>query len=116
MLKCPRCREGNLFPTKTFSFKKPFDMPEHCPHCQQPYELEPGFYYGAMFISYIFTGFGCLAVWSVFHFIFRLDWMNAWLAMVGVVAVLFVYIFRLARSIWIHLNVKHDPACATHKH
>ena len=87
-------------------------MPEKCPHCAQKYELEPGFYYGAMFISYLITAFACFFIWSIFHFGFGLDWLTAWAAMVGIVAIFFVYIFRLARSLWIHINVSYDPSLA----
>ncbi|WP_315820514.1 hypothetical protein [Paraflavitalea speifideaquila] len=27
-------------------------MPESCPECKQPYELEPGFWYGTAYVSY----------------------------------------------------------------
>ena len=56
-LKCPKCHEEDLFEKPTFSFQKPFDMREECTHCRQDFFPEPGFYYGAMFISYIFMGF-----------------------------------------------------------
>lgn len=112
LLRCPRCRTGRLFPTHTFSFKKSFFMPESCPHCAQKYELEPGFYYGAMFISYIFTALACFIIWSVFFFLLEFDWLGAWGAMVGVVAIFFIYIFRVSRSIWIHINVAYDPKFA----
>jgi uncharacterized protein (DUF983 family) len=30
-------------------------MPEKCAHCGFKFEIEPGFYWGAMYISYAFT-------------------------------------------------------------
>ena len=65
-MKCPRCQDGDLFETGSFSFQKSFDMPENCPKCGQKYFLGPGFYYGAMFISYIITGFYALIAVLVF--------------------------------------------------
>lgn len=108
-LKCPRCQQGDLFPTPTFSFRAPFKMPEQCPSCQQPYMPEPGFYYGAMFISYIFMGWFCLFFVMFFHWI--LDWSisRSFMLLIAVCALIFVYVFRLARSIWINLMVKYDP-------
>jgi uncharacterized protein (DUF983 family) len=108
-LKCPRCQQGDLFPTPTFSFRAPFEMPEQCPNCQQPYMPEPGFYYGAMFISYIFMGWFCLFFVMFFHWI--LDWSisRSFILLIAVCALIFVYVFRLARSIWINLMVKYDP-------
>ena len=107
-LKCPRCQEGDLFPTPTFSFKKSFDMPETCPHCGQRYFLEPGFYYGAMFISYLITGFFSLAFIGGMMFGFGLSVDVSFLFLVVVMALLFVWFFRVARAIWINVNVKYS--------
>lgn len=106
-MKCPRCHTGDLFETPTFSFRKPFDMPTECPHCKQDYEPEPGFYFGAMFVSYILTGFFCL--FFVGTLILILDWdiMAAFFALIAVVAILFVWIFRFSRSVWININVRY---------
>ncbi len=53
-LRCPRCHDGKIFTSSAFSFKFA-DMPAACPVCGQPTEPEPGFYYGAMFVSYAFS-------------------------------------------------------------
>ncbi|MCB0617609.1 MAG: DUF983 domain-containing protein [Saprospiraceae bacterium] len=109
-LKCPKCHEGDLFDTPTFSYRKPFDMPDRCAVCGQNYMPEPGFYFGAMFISYIFTGFLFLGFVMFFHWV--LDWSIA--ASFGLLflfcAVFFVYFFRLARAMWLNINFKYDPA------
>lgn len=39
-------------------------MPDHCPECGLSFMPEPGFYYGAMYVSYALT----IAL-SVFNFI-----------------------------------------------
>ncbi|MFB0924423.1 MAG: DUF983 domain-containing protein, partial [Vicingaceae bacterium] len=54
--KCPKCHEGNLFLNeKTYQYKKFLDMPDNCPKCNQDYQIEAGFYLGAMFVSYALT-------------------------------------------------------------
>ncbi len=51
--KCPRCREGNLFSVSNpYNLKRVLDMPESCPACGQDFQIEPGFYSGAPFMSY----------------------------------------------------------------
>lgn len=109
-LKCPRCREGDLFETPTFSYKKPIEMPKRCPVCQQSYLPEPGFWYGAMFISYIWVGWACL--FFVGGGIFFLDWSvnQAFLLLIIICAIFFFWIFRISRSIWFHIAVKYDPS------
>lgn len=108
-LKCPKCHEGDLFETPTFSFSKSFEMPKSCPHCSQNYWPEPGFYYGAMFISYIFTGWFCISFVALFHWVFGLSLFASFGILLVVVAILFVYFFRLARAVWININIKFDP-------
>ncbi|MFK8101560.1 MAG: DUF983 domain-containing protein [Saprospiraceae bacterium] len=108
-MKCPRCREGDLFETGTFSFEKPFDMPDKCSCCSQSYMPEPGFYYGAMFISYIFYGWFSLAL--CLSLVFAFDWSikGAFTLLILISIVLFVWVFRMARSIWIHIIIKYKP-------
>lgn len=49
--KCPRCRRGDLFKTPMYGFKsqKMYDV---CPHCALRYEVEPGYFYAAMYVGY----------------------------------------------------------------
>ncbi|PHN04677.1 DUF983 domain-containing protein [Flavilitoribacter nigricans] len=109
-LKCARCHTGDLFPTGSFSFNKPFDMYEKCPHCGLDYEPEPGFYFGAMFISYIISGWFCILFILFFHWV--LDWsLNASFAvLLAILAIIFVWFFRFSRSVWLHIVTKYDPS------
>ncbi|HDZ13395.1 MAG TPA: DUF983 domain-containing protein [Pricia sp.] len=52
-LKCPRCRTGDLFINPgLFVFSRILDMPDRCPHCNQDFKFEPGYYTAALWISY----------------------------------------------------------------
>ncbi len=53
--KCPRCREGNIFKYPATKISKFNVMNETCPCCGVGLEPEPGFYQGAMFVSYAFA-------------------------------------------------------------
>jgi uncharacterized protein (DUF983 family) len=108
--KCPKCREGDLFDTGAFSFQKPFQMPERCSKCGQSYFPEPGFYYGAMFMSYIITSFFSLGLVGICILVFDLSVKASFGILIAVLAILFVWFFRTARSVWIGLTVKYDPA------
>lgn len=52
--KCPRCRRGDIFdgPLLSLSSKK---MKRNCPHCNLKFEKEPGYFYVAMYVSYVFV-------------------------------------------------------------
>jgi len=52
--KCPRCRTGNMFQAPLFSLKSK-KMHIHCPHCGLKFEKEPGYFYVAMYVSYVFV-------------------------------------------------------------
>ena len=49
--KCPKCREGNMFANKMYSFSGQ-KMHKECPECGFTFETEPGYFYVAMFVSY----------------------------------------------------------------
>ena len=108
-MKCPRCRTGDLFPTGAFSFHLPFTMHDRCPHCGQTYMPEPGFYYGAMFLSYIMVGFFSLGL--TLSLVFAADWSveGAFALLLAILAIFYVWIFRMARTLWIHIVVRYDP-------
>lgn len=49
--KCPRCRKGDMFATK-FHFFKPSKMNENCPVCRFRFEIELGFFWASLYVSY----------------------------------------------------------------
>ncbi len=105
--KCPRCRKGDLF-TKPFVLSKPLSMHERCDCCQLKYESEPGYFFGAMFVSYIMTGWLFLGIIAFCMMV--LGWgINASFAMLIVIAaLLYFWIARISRSIFINVDVKYD--------
>ncbi len=113
-MTCPRCRTGKLFETSTFSFEKPFFMGKACPKCKQKYFLEPGFYYGAMFISYIIWGWFCLFFMGGLLIFLKFSITTSFLLLFLITAILYVWLFRFSRSIWIHIRVKYNPKVAGH--
>jgi len=52
--KCPKCRRGDMFANGMYSFSSQ-KMNETCPHCGFRFEIEPGYFYVAMFVSYAFN-------------------------------------------------------------
>lgn len=90
-------------------------MLQRCAKCDLNYFPEPGYYYGAMFISYIWTAWFCLLFVAFFH------WYMGWsqtvaFSLLGIfVFINFVYIFRISRLMWFNINVKYDPK-AIEKH
>ena len=109
-MKCPRCHEGDLYESPTLGFnKKSFYMPDKCPVCGQSYMPEPGFYYGAMFLSYIMTGFFCILFMFAVHWGIGLSLTKSFIILLAILAVAFPFIFRMSRSLWLNMMEKYDP-------
>lgn len=105
---CPRCRKDKLFEIP-FDIMKPIAMPKACNNCAQLYEPEPGFYYGAMFLSYILT---CglllpLALFMVFYIQWTVESTMGLVIFLGII--FFIRILRFSRALWIHIVVKYNP-------
>ena len=109
--KCPRCRKGDIF-VKPLVFTDPLNMPKKCEHCGQSTEPEPGFYYGAMFLSYIFGSWYLLLPTLLLVFYFKWT-VGAAMTFTIILSMLsFMKLLRGDRSLWLHMMVKYDPKYA----
>jgi uncharacterized protein (DUF983 family) len=104
--KCPSCREGAMFKSRLWSFRKPFEMRDNCLVCGQEFVLEPGFYWGAMYVAYGLSAFVMLAGMAIGLFVFKAGIIETFIPTFIVLSFLYVPIFRMARSIWIHMFVR----------
>ncbi len=112
-VKCPRCREGDMFPEGTLYSTKFGDMHPKCPCCGQSFEPEPGYYYGAMYVSFginIALFFFILVILSQFVEEITMGMM------IGVIAVVVIgllpIIFRLSRALWISIFIRYEGPCS----
>lgn len=85
--KCPRCREGDVFTYPVKNVVKFNVMNEKCPHCGIRLEPEPGFYQGAMFVSYALAVGIIIVVWIALYYL--LNDPSAW-TYIGVCTALIV--------------------------
>jgi len=53
--KCPRCRQGKVFPYSSLNLLQFSKTNDNCPHCGLMFEHETGFFWGAMYVSYAFS-------------------------------------------------------------
>jgi uncharacterized protein (DUF983 family) len=68
--KCPRCRRGNMFSGGIYNFGSNKIL-DHCPHCNLHYEIEPGYFYAAMYISYALNVAEALAIVAITYMLTR---------------------------------------------
>lgn len=103
-LRCPRCLEGPIFSGR-------FRMNEQCPLCGLRFMREPGYFVGAMFISYgMSVGFTWVAI-AILWWNYMRDWPILVPVLVGTLLLLpFVsIIFRYSRALWMHFDWFVDP-------
>ena len=108
-LKCPRCHEGDLYLTQNAYNLKDFDkMHKYCLSCSQKYDIEPGFYLGAMYVSYILTVFVSGISALVLFFLFKIN--IALIVGFNLALLLFLapVVFRFSRAVWIIFFVHFD--------
>ncbi len=89
-------------------------MPDHCPVCGQPMEIETGFYYGTGYVSYalaVAVTVASFIAWWVLIGMSLSD--NRFFWWMGTNAVLLIalqpYLMRLSRTIWLSFFVKYQP-------
>jgi uncharacterized protein (DUF983 family) len=108
-MRCPKCREGRMFPEGTLYSRHFMKMNSHCPRCTQSFMPEPGYYFGAMFVSYALNTILFVAIWLLLTVLFS-D-VSVTLVLVVLIAALFAFLpvtFRLSRVLWIYIFVRPD--------
>ncbi len=101
-----------MFPAGNFPNPLAFHkMDKSCPHCGQSFEPEPGFYFGAMFVSYGINTVLFLGVWTLLAIFVKDYGLSTLLIALGLTVVVFLPLtFRLSRSVWIAIFVPFQKA------
>lgn len=84
-------------------------MEERCPVCGLVYEREHGYFVGAMAIGYGLATFVLGALFFLFALGLRWSLERSLLAAAVVFLGVVPFVFRYARSLWIHLDRRMDP-------
>ncbi|EOZ95519.1 hypothetical protein A33Q_2881 [Indibacter alkaliphilus LW1] len=113
--KCPRCREGDLFPTSVFSYRKLSDIHGKCPICDATITPEPDFFYGAMYISYAFSVALVVNVFIILSYFFDDPEVMVYVWTVLVANILLVpLMLRYSKVLYLYGlgKLKYDPDAA----
>ncbi|MDH4474667.1 MAG: DUF983 domain-containing protein [Fluviicola sp.] len=100
--KCPNCEKGDIFERNgnIFLLRVP-KMHEKCTECGYRFEKEPGYFLGAMYVSY---GLTILEMFVVFFATFWFVPLWLFFTLIFTTLVVFsLFNFRWARIIWINL-------------
>ena len=103
--KCPNCGQGHIYPKTGWHFNigSP-KMNKKCTHCGYSFEKEPGFFIGAMYVSYALGIVQALTTYFIGRLFYDVMFdlrIVLWIALVLVV--LSSFNMRLSRTIWIYL-------------
>ena len=105
--KCPACQKGDFFVSHPYNLLKAGDIYKSCSVCQTKYSKEPGFYYGAMYISYAIAVAISIFFYLIFHF-FDLDISAELFLLFYSVFILFFspLVYALSKIIWANIFIK----------
>lgn len=106
---CPRCHEGKVFErTNPYNLKYIFKMHDQCSVCGESYQREPGFFFGAMYVSYALMA-GWLIVWFVVDLLWlQLDAMELALGITGSMVLISPLFYHWSRIIWLNFFIRYD--------
>lgn len=101
--KCPHCGKGNVYEKKQRFFELPV-MKERCGTCNYYFDREPGYFLGAMYISYGLAIFQGIATFLLLH-IFLPTIPTIWvvLIIIGIISIFSMKNYKLSRIIYIHI-------------
>ncbi|AYN06384.1 MULTISPECIES: DUF983 domain-containing protein [unclassified Flavobacterium] len=103
--ECPNCHKGKILDEKNifFTFKFP-KMHKECSECGFKFEKEPGFFFGAMYMSYGLTVAQGIATYCIAQFFFEKNFDLRIIPIIAVVIIAFSFFnIRLSRLLWIYM-------------
>ncbi len=106
---CPRCQNESMYVDKNpYHLKNVLKMNENCSSCGLKYQIEPSFFYGAMYVSYglnVALGIGTFVITSVMlHKSLKFSFISI------ILAILFLTppVLRWSRNIYINMFVSYN--------
>lgn len=85
-----------------------FKMHERCSHCSTKYKIEPSFFYGSMYVSYVVGIAFAVAAFVIAFLIIGTSLVNTFIAIVITMVAFLPVIIRLSRNIWINFFIKYS--------
>jgi len=107
---CPKCQNESMYSDKNpLHLTKVLKMNQNCSHCGLKYQLEPSFFYGAMYVSYGLNVAVGIAAFIVSFVFFGVSIGYAFVSIIVTLILLLPFILRLSRNIYINMFVSYDP-------
>jgi uncharacterized protein (DUF983 family) len=112
--KCPHCHKGNFFQaTNAYNLRSFGVMNKRCSHCNEDFIREPGYYFGASYVSYSLTvGMG-IGLYALLEGVFKLETVSFLIIFSSMLIALLPVFYRISRLIWINFFVHYSENAAS---
>ncbi|WP_306352664.1 DUF983 domain-containing protein [Flavobacterium sp. '19STA2R22 D10 B1'] len=104
--KCPHCEKGDIFISNgnPFLFRMP-KMKSNCEVCGHSFHKEPGYFFGAMYVSYALAVAEMIGLFIIAQF-FVSSYITILMMIMAVALILSTINFKYARIIWMYIFEK----------
>lgn len=100
--KCPFCGQGDVFIKKSF-WRIPEMHPE-CPVCKRDLTGEPGYFFGAMYVSYAISVLAGIITFVLCKFVFGVESLYLLIGIIAFVIIVISYKnFKWSRIVWLKI-------------
>ena len=107
---CPKCQNESMYLDKNpLHLKKILKMHDNCSYCGLKYQIEPSFFYGAMYVSYGLNVAVGIAAFIISFIICGYSLKVAFITIIIILMLLFPLVLRWSRNIYINMFVSYDP-------
>lgn len=107
---CPKCQKESMYLDQNpLHLGNILKMHENCSHCGLKYQIEPSFFYGAMYVSYGLNVAIGIAAFVISYVLLNSSLKVAFISIIASLLVLFPLVLRWSRNIYINMFVSYDP-------
>ena len=107
---CPKCMNESMYVDKNLlHLGSILKMHENCSHCGLKYQIEPSFFYGAMYVSYALNVAVGIATFIITYIFLGSDIQTSFIAIIATLILSFPIVLRWSRNIYINMFVSYNP-------
>ncbi len=111
--KCPKCQDGAFFEDNNpLHLKNVLKMKPTCPNCGFKYEIEPSFFFGAMYVSYGLTVAAAIITFIILYYA-GLELLTIFISIFVLLVLFTPFTLRLARLIYANMFIHYDKNVKT---
>jgi uncharacterized protein (DUF983 family) len=107
---CPKCQNESMYLNKNpYRLGSILKMNENCSHCGLKYQIEPSFFYGAMYVSYGLNVAIGIAAFIISYLFFNSSIKTSFIIIIATLIILSPIVLRWSRNIYINMFISYDP-------